>query len=90
MGFMDNSSHITRALVVVAWVAYSPTCQLVVSRGACLGLVTNNVAKYNVVIKILSDSILNGILYLEFHLDSCLVVSLLNGEYRIHDPALLR
>ena len=44
----------------------------------------------SVVIEILCDSISHGIHSLEVRLDSQLVISQLNGLYRIRDPTLLR
>ena len=51
---------------------------------------SNNVAEYSVVIELLWDAIAHGVLYLEVCLDLQLVVSQLNGSYRIRDPILLR
>ena len=49
-----------------------------------------NVAKYSVVIELLRDAISHSIHSLEVPLGSQLVVSQLNGLYRIRDPTLLR
>jgi ribonuclease HI len=81
--------HHTQNLASTAWVIYSPLGQVVVSGGACLGPTTNNVVEYSTMIKLLRDVIVHGILCLEVHLDSQLVVSQLNGEYHVHDPTLL-
>ena len=43
-----------------------------------------------VVIELLWDAISHGVLSLEVHLDSELVVSQLNGLYHVRDPTLLR
>jgi ribonuclease HI len=48
------------------------------SGGICLGPSMNNVAEYSVVIELLRDAISHGILSLEVHLDSQLVVCQLN------------
>ena len=64
--------------------------QVLSSRGVCLRPSSNNVAKYNVVIELLWDSISHGVLSLEVRLDSELVVSHLNGLYHVRDPTLLR
>ena len=50
----------------------------------------NNVAEYSVVIELLHDAILHGVHSHEVRLDSQLVVSQLNGLYRIRDLTLLR
>jgi ribonuclease HI len=60
------------------------------SGGISLGLSTNNVDEYSVVIELLCDAILHGIHSLEVHLDSQLIVCQLNGCYRMRDPTLLR
>ena len=48
------------------------------------------VVEYSVIIELLHDAISHGVLSLEVHLDLQLVVSQLNGSYRIRDPILLR
>ena len=75
IGFIDDASHHTCNLASVAWVIYAPTRQLVTSRGACLGLETNNMVEYNAVIELLRDASLHDITCLEVRLDSQLVVS---------------
>ena len=57
--------------------------------GVCLHPSSNNVVEYSVVIELLWDAISHGIISLEVCLDSQLVVSHLNGLYRIRDPTLL-
>ena len=64
--------------------------QVFSSRGICLRPSSNNVAEYSDIIELLWDAILHGVLSLEVHLDSDLVVSQLNGLYHIRDPTLLR
>ena len=54
----------------------------------CLWPSLRIVVKYSVVIELLRDSISHGVLSLEVHLDSQLVVSQLNGSYRIRDLIL--
>lgn len=51
--FADGASHYTQNAASAAWVIFSPTDELVSSGGICLFLVTNNVAKYSVVIELL-------------------------------------
>ena len=75
VGFVDGASRHTCNLAVAAWVIYSPSGQLVASGGACLGLASNNVAEYRVVIELLWDALSRGITQLEVRLDSQLVVS---------------
>ena len=65
VGFADGASHHTCNLASVAWVIYSPSGQLVASRGACLGNASNNMAEYRTVIELLWDSLTCGITQLE-------------------------
>ena len=60
------------------------------SGGVCLRPSSNNVAEYSVVIELLRDSISHGVHSLEVRLDSQLVVSQLNGLYRIRNITLLQ
>ena len=69
---------------------YTPTSQVFSLGGICLRPSSNNVAEYSVIIELLRDAISNGVHSLEVRLDSQLVVSQLNGMYRIRDPTLLR
>ena len=81
VGFADGASRHTCNLASAAWVIYSPSGQLVASRGAFLGPATNNVAEYRAVIELLWDSLSRGFTQLEVRLDSQLVVSQLNRAY---------
>jgi ribonuclease HI len=74
LGFIDGANRHTRNLASVAWVVYSLEVLLVSSSGVCLGPSTNNVVNYTIVIELLRDAISHGILSLEVHLDSQLVV----------------
>ena len=60
------------------------------SGGVCLRPSSNNVAEYSVMIEILCDAISNGILSLEFLLESQLVLPQLNCVYHIRDLTLLQ
>ena len=70
VGFVDGSSHHTCNLASAVWAIYAPSRQLVASGGACLGLATNNMVEYSVVIELLWDAMLCGITYLDVGLDS--------------------
>ena len=43
-GFMDGASRHTLNIASMIWVLYSPTSELVRSRGTCLGPAMNNLA----------------------------------------------
>jgi ribonuclease HI len=90
VGFTNRASHHTWNLASAAWVIYSPKGLLVYSSGVCLGPSTNNVAEYNVIIELLHNPISHGILSIEVHLDSELVICQLNGCYHVCEPMLLR
>ena len=89
VGFADGASRHTCNLALAAWVIYSPSGQLVASRGACLGSVSNNVAEYRDVIELLWDALSHGITQLEVRMDSQLVVSQLNRSYQVWNLILL-
>ena len=78
IGFTDGASHHTQHSAFAAWVIYTPMGQVLSLGGICLRPSSNNVAEYSVVIELLRDAISHGILSLEVHLDSDLVVSQLN------------
>ena len=90
IGFVDGANCHTQNSASVAWVIYTPTGQVLSSGDICLWPSLNNVAEYSVVIELLHDAISHGVYSLEVCLDSQLMVSQLNGLYRIRDPTLLR
>ena len=90
IGFTNGARHHTQNSASAAWVIYTPTGQVLSSRGVCLQPSSNNVAEYNAVIELFRDSISHGIHSLEVRLHSHLVVSQLNGLYHVRDPTLLR
>jgi ribonuclease HI len=89
-GFADDAIQHTRRLSSAASVIFTPQGQFLSSRGICLGDATNNVAKYNTVIEFLRYALSHGISHLRVYLYSQLVVSQLNGVYRVYDPSLQR
>jgi ribonuclease HI len=90
LGFVDGVNCHKQNLASITWVIYSPHGQLVSLGGVFIGPSTNNVAKYIVIIEILSDAISHVVRFLEVLLDSQLVVCQLNGSYCVRDPTLLR
>ena len=90
IGFADGASCHTQHSAYAAWVIYTPTGQVLSLGGVCLWPSSNITAEYSVVIELLRDAILHGILSLEVHLDSELVVSQLNGLFHVRDLTLLR
>ena len=55
-GFADGACHHTLNLTLVSWVLYSPAEDLVSSGVVCIGPATNNIAKYEVVIGLLTEA----------------------------------
>ena len=91
IGFADGASRHTQHSASIAWVIYTtPMGQVLSSGGVCLRPSSNNVAEYSAIIELLWDAISHGFLSLEVRLDSQVVVSQLNGLYRIWDSTLLR
>jgi ribonuclease HI len=90
VGFADDASQHTWRLASATWVIFTPQGQLLSSGGICLGDATNNVAEYNIVLELLRDTLSHGISHLWVYLDARLVVSQLNGIYRVYDPTLHR
>ena len=91
IGFADITSRHTQNSASTAWVIYTPTGQVLSSGGVCLWPSLNNVVEY--IVPLLSYFVIpisHGVLSLEVRLDSQLVVSQLNGLYRIRDSTLLR
>ena len=90
IGIADGDICHTQNSASAAWVIYTPTGQVLSWGGVFLRPSLNNVAEYSVVIKLLWDAISHGVLSLEVHLDSELVVPQLNGLFHVTDPTLLR
>ena len=70
IGFTDGASRHTQNSALAAWVIYTPTGQVLTSRGICLWPSSNNVVEYSVIIKILWDAISHGVLSLKVCLHS--------------------
>ena len=64
VGFVYGASRHTQNSASAAWVIYTPTGQVLSSRGVCLQPSLNNVAEYSVVIELLCDAISHGVLSL--------------------------
>ena len=90
IGFTDDTSFHTQNSASVAWVIYTPMGQVFSSGGVCLRTSSNNVSEYSAIIELLRDAISHGVLSLEVHLDSQLVVSHINGLYHVTDLTLLQ
>ena len=69
IGFADGASHHTQHSASTAWVIYTPTGQVLSSKGVCLGPSLNNVVDYSAIIELLHDAISHGVHSLEVCLD---------------------
>ena len=83
VGYADEASHSTQNLSSAAWAIFTPSGELVSFRGICIGRSTKNIAKYNLLIELLSDAISLGIHQIMIRLDSQLIVLQVTGIYTI-------
>ena len=89
-GFADGDCHHTLNLTSAAWVLYSPAHDLVSTGAVCIGPATNNIAKYQALIGLLTEAASQDIHDLVVFMDSQLVVCHLKHAYTIINPMLLR
>ena len=89
-GFVDGAFHHTLNLASAAWVLYSPAYDLVSSGVVCIGPATNNIAKYQAVIGLITEAASQDVRNLVVLMDSQLVVCHLNHVYTIRNLMLLR
>ena len=88
-GFVDGACRHTLNLASADWVLYSLVEDLVSSRAVCIGPATNNIAKYEVVIGLLTEASSQDVRNLVVLMDSHLVFCHLNHIYTIRNPVLL-
>ena len=89
-GFADGACRHTLNLTLAAWVLYSPAEDLVSSGAVCIGLATNNIIEYRVVIGLLTEAPSQDVRNLVVLMDSQVMVFHLNQVYTIINPMLLR
>ena len=90
VGYANGASHSTQNLSSAAWAIFSPNGELVIFQGICIGRSMNNIAKYSVLIELLSNAISFGINHIIIRLDSQLVVLQLTSVYNVRNPTLHR
>ena len=78
IGFADGAHRYTINLASASWVLYSPTSELVSSRGIILCPSTKNLVEYQAMIGLLTESLANDVREIRVYLDSELVVQQLN------------
>lgn len=80
IGYEDAASRYSWNISCTSWVIFSPTNELVGSRGIFLGPTTNNTLEYSATIKLLNEASTLGIHHLVVRLDSQLMVFQLNSH----------
>ena len=78
IGFADGAHRYTLNLESAAWVLYSPTSEMVSSRGVLLGPYTNNLAEYQAAVGLLTEALDFDVREIRVYLDFKLVVQQLN------------
>ena len=58
VGYVDGASRSTQNLSFAALAIFTPNDELMSFQRICIGILTNNIAEYSTLIKILSDAIL--------------------------------
>jgi ribonuclease HI len=74
IGYADDTSRWTQNLASAAWALYTPSHEMLHSRGICLGPTTNNQDEYTAVIGLLVNAQRHHISDLSVFLNSQLVV----------------
>ena len=75
LGYTDGMNRTSRRAASAAWVIFNPSNEFVDARGIFLGHATNNLAKYEAVIALMTNASTLGVLSLVIRLDSELVIS---------------
>ena len=90
VGYADGASHSTQNLSSAAWAIFAPNIELVSFQGICIGKSMKNIAKYSILIKLLSYAISFSFNHIIIRLDSQLVVLQLTCVYIARNPTLHR
>ena len=90
IGYADSANRSSHNIASSIWVIFSPNNVLLDSEGIFLGRATNNIAKYEVVIDLMTRAFSLGIRSLVVSLDFELVILQLTSHYSIHNPVLYR
>ena len=73
-GFVYGANDYTLNIASTTWVLYSPTYDLVILGGVCLGPSTNNLVEYHAMIGMLTEALANDVRDISVYLDSKVVV----------------
>jgi len=88
--YANGASHSRQNLSSTALAIFTPSGELVSFKGICISQLTNNIAKYSVLIELLSDAISLGIFQIIVRLDLQLVVLQLTNIYIVRNPTIFR
>ena len=88
IGYVDGTNRCSRHAASVAWVIFNPSNEFVDAGGIFLGYATNNLAEYEAVIALMTNTSALGIHSLVVRLDSELVISQLTLHYSIRHLVL--
>ena len=89
-GFINGASRWSQSLATATWFIYHPNRSPLCTNGLCIGSTTNIQAEYDVVIRLMWDSLHHGIHHMHIYLDSQLVVLQLNQKFEVRDSHLFR
>ena len=90
IGYADGANISSQNVAYVAWAIFSPSNEFLDSRGIFLHRATNNIAKYEAVIALMTYASSLGIHSLVVWLDSKLIISQLTSHYSVRNPVLYR
>jgi ribonuclease HI len=88
IGYVDGVNRSSQNVASTAWVIFSPSNEFLDSEGIFLGRTTNNLAKYEAVIALMTNASTLGIHSLVVRLDSKISISQLTSCYSICHPRL--
>ena len=75
LDYVDGANRSSRHAALASWVIFNPSNEFVNVGGIFLGHATNNLAKYEAVIALMTNASALGVLSLVVWLDSELVIS---------------
>ena len=88
--FTNGESRWSQSLDVATQVIYHPDRSPLCSNDVCIGPTTNNQVEYDAVIRIMCDTLHQGICHMHVYLDSQVVVLQLNQKFETRDTHLFR
>lgn len=90
IGYIDGVNRCSRNVASTAWVIFNPNHEFLESGGTFLRRDTNDLAEYEAIIALMTNTSTLGIRSLVVQLDSKLVILQLTSHYSIRHPILYR